>query len=316
MKKRKVFTAVGLGLLGLGGVVGLYFQRDVLVQFLQWISSIGLWGNVLFILVFLIVGFPFALGYVPMAVGAGYLYGMAHGTITVSIGALSGASLAFWLCRTVTQSWMKRQLAANPKWHVFMAEVEKNAWKITLLTRLLPFPFGLVNGLFALSSISFPVFLVGSFVGLLPFQLMWTYFGTTLRSIKEAVNGEIPFGPLQQFLLVLQLALGVGLSLYMLQLGRNSLDSSAVTTEEVVEVVEEDGEEGEEDIVGDVEEQDGPLANAPIGMVKSTLLPMAISCACEPPPGVVVELIGATGEAREGSEVETSAGLHFREKWI
>jgi uncharacterized membrane protein YdjX (TVP38/TMEM64 family) len=99
MKKRKVFTAVGLGLLGLGGVVGLYFQRDVLVQFLQWISSIGLWGNVLFILVFLIVGFPFALGYVPMAVGAGYLYGMVHGTITVSIGALSGASLAFWLCR-------------------------------------------------------------------------------------------------------------------------------------------------------------------------------------------------------------------------
>ncbi len=50
---------------------------------------------------------------------------------------------------TVTQGWMKRQLVANPKWHVFMAEVEKNAWKITLLTRLLPFPFGLVNGLFA-----------------------------------------------------------------------------------------------------------------------------------------------------------------------
>jgi uncharacterized membrane protein YdjX (TVP38/TMEM64 family) len=133
-------------------------------------------------------------------------------------------SLTRALNRTVTQDWMKRQLVANPKWHVFMSEVEKNAWKITLLTRLLPFPFGLVNGLFAvrpirslwhwserawsawallhamraratdwhapiacaqLSSISFPVFLMGSFVGLLPFQLMWTYFGTTLY-VKHA----------------------------------------------------------------------------------------------------------------------------------
>lgn len=108
--------------------------------------------------------------------------------------------------RTVTQSWMKRQLAANPKWLFFMTEVEKNAWKITFLSRLLPFPFGFINGLFAvhppappvpihalagllmallrlcvqLSSVSYPVFLVGSFLGLLPFQLMWTYFGTTL----------------------------------------------------------------------------------------------------------------------------------------
>ncbi len=69
------------------------------MQFLQWISSIGIWGNVLFVLVFLIVGFPFALGYVPLAVAAGYLYGMIHGTATVSVGALAGASMAFWLCR-------------------------------------------------------------------------------------------------------------------------------------------------------------------------------------------------------------------------
>lgn len=306
MKKRKLFTALGLGLVGLAGVVGLYFQRDVLVQFLQWISSIGLWGNLIFILVFLVVGFPFALGYVPMAVGAGYLYGMVHGTITVSIGALSGASLAFWLCRTVTQGWMKRQLVANPKWHVFMAEVEKNAWKITLLTRLLPFPFGLVNGLFALSSISFPVFLVGSFVGLLPFQLMWTYFGTTLRSIKEAVNGEIPFGPTQQLVLAVQLALGVGLSLYMVHLGRSSLESSAVTTEEVVEVVEvvEEVVSDEDDAI-DIDEQDGPVANMSNGTVISG----------DSPPGVVLELFGMD-EVREGGEVETSAGLHFREKWV
>jgi uncharacterized membrane protein YdjX (TVP38/TMEM64 family) len=237
MKKRKIVSALSLGLVGFSGILVIYFQRHLLVNFLQWISSIGIWGNILFILVFLIVGFPFALGYVPLSVVAGYLYGMVKGTITISIGAMCGASVAFWLCRTVTQNWMKRKLATNPKWHVFMLEVERNAWKITLLSRLLPFPFGLVNGLFALSSISFHVFLIGSFLGLLPFQLMWTYFGTTLRSITEAVNGEMPFGVWQQFLLLIQIALGIGLSLYLLHLGRTTMDSTnASISGESVEV--------------------------------------------------------------------------------
>lgn len=306
MNKREMLTAFGMGLLALSGLVGLYFQRELLIQFLQWISSIGLWGNLLFISAFLIVSFPFALGYVPMAVGAGYLYGMLHGTITVSIGALCGASLAFWLCRTVTQSWMKRQLAANPKWLFFMTEVEKNAWKITFLSRLLPFPFGFINGLFALSSVSYPVFLVGSFLGLLPFQLMWTYFGTTLRSIREAVNGEIPFGPIQQFFLALQLGLGVGLSLYLVHLGRSSLDPSAVTTEEVIEVLEE---EGGEDIVDLEEQQDGPLPN---GSCTGVVKPTAQVASGDPPPAylVVVELDNVASSC----EMKTPTQLHFREK--
>jgi len=174
------------------------------------------WGHLLIGLAFIIVGFPFSPGgYVPLAVGAGYLYGMVQGTITISVGALMGASVAFWVCRTMTHDCMKRSLENNPKWHVFMREVERNAWQITLLSRLLPFPFGLVNGFFAFSSISYHVYLIGSFIGLLPFQLMWTYFGTTLRSIADAVTGEIPFGPFQTLLLLLQLGLGVGLMLYL-----------------------------------------------------------------------------------------------------
>jgi len=124
-----------------------------------------------------------------------------------------------------------------------MLDVENNAWKITLITRLLPFPFGLVNGLFALSSISFPVFLVGSFIGLLPFQLMWTYFGTTLRSIAEAVNGDLPFGMWQQFLLLLQIGLGIGLALYLYQLGK-----SAMMVPEPEMTIGEDKVEEQEDL--------------------------------------------------------------------
>ncbi len=79
------------------------------------------------------------------------MYGMVMGTVTVSIGATTGACVAFWLCRTLTKKWIEKHLSTNAKFNLFMLEVENNAWKITLITRLLPFPFGLVNGLFAVS---------------------------------------------------------------------------------------------------------------------------------------------------------------------
>ena len=71
-------------------------------------------------------------------------------------------------------------------------------------------------------------------------------------------------------MLAVQLALGVGLSLYMVHLGRSSLESSAVTTEEVVEVVEvvEEVVSDEDDTI-DIDEQDGPVANMSNGTVVS-----------------------------------------------
>lgn len=80
LKKRQIFSAITLILIGFGGLFLFTSQWHKLGHFLEWISSIGLWGNVLFILIFLVVGFPFMLGYIPLAVGAGYLYGMVEGT--------------------------------------------------------------------------------------------------------------------------------------------------------------------------------------------------------------------------------------------
>ncbi|KAL6049123.1 hypothetical protein QOT17_020674 [Balamuthia mandrillaris] len=204
-------------------LLSLYYRSEVEVvrPFLRWLSEIGLWGNLLFVVAFVVIGFPFTMGYIPLAIGAGFLYGMLGGTLTISVGATLGCAVCFLLCRTVTRSWMERKLSGNPKFHTFMREVERNAWKLTFLTRLLPLPFGLVNALFALSSISFPVYLVGSFIGLLPFQLLWTHFGTTLKDLSQVDN--VPFGPGQQLLMLLQLLLMVGLTLYMVRLGRNSV---------------------------------------------------------------------------------------------
>ena len=88
LKKRQIFSAITLILIGFGGLFLFTSQWHKLGQFLEWISSIGIWGNVLFVLIFLVVGFPFMLGYIPLAVGAGYLYGMVEGELFLFLIAI------------------------------------------------------------------------------------------------------------------------------------------------------------------------------------------------------------------------------------
>jgi len=219
----KMGTMAFLILFSLAAFFLFFFHRDKILFLLECAQKIGVWGNVVIIILFIIISFPFMFGYIPLTVAAGYLYGMVWGTITISVGASLGCSITFWVCRKMGRDWVESKLMSNPKFNFFMNGVESNAWKISLLSRLLPFPFGLVNALFALSSIRFSIYFGSSVIGLLPFQIMWTYFGTTLRSLADAVSGEVPFGPMQQFLLVVQITLGLGLALYLFQLARNAV---------------------------------------------------------------------------------------------
>ena len=68
VRQKKLFSAVTLVILCLGFTVLVWYNRDKLVLFLEWLRSIGMWGNVLFVFVFIIVGFPFMLGYIPLTV--------------------------------------------------------------------------------------------------------------------------------------------------------------------------------------------------------------------------------------------------------
>lgn len=68
VRQKKLVSALTLAILCLGFTVLVWYNSDKLVLFLEWLRSIGMWGNVLFVLVFIIVGFPFMLGYIPLTV--------------------------------------------------------------------------------------------------------------------------------------------------------------------------------------------------------------------------------------------------------
>eukprot|EP01114_Cavostelium_apophysatum_P015324 TRINITY_DN4145_c0_g1_i1.p1 TRINITY_DN4145_c0_g1~~TRINITY_DN4145_c0_g1_i1.p1 ORF type:complete len:369 (+),score=53.42 TRINITY_DN4145_c0_g1_i1:148-1254(+) len=224
VSRRRFYIIVALVFALMAGLFFLNQQwmNSFLDTFFHWVKSIGYWGNFLFCFLFVVISFPFILGgYIPLALGAGALYGIVLGTITISIGSTLGACLTFWASRAIGKKWVERKMKSTREFHLFELLLQgKNQYIVTFLVRLAPIPFGLQNSFFALTSISFRDYFISTFIGLLPCQLVWTHLGTTLRNLSKITSGEVELSFWQYTSLVLQVVILVSLVAYFVIISR------------------------------------------------------------------------------------------------
>lgn len=168
--------------------------KDWLVGILEWTQGLGIWGPV-FVVAFYIVACVLFLPGSVLTLGAGFLFKLLVGTITVSIGSTLGACAAFLVGRTVGRNWISRKVAVNEKFAAIDDAVGRQGFKIVLLIRLSPiFPFNLLNYAFGLTKVSIGKYALASWIGMLPGTLMYVYFGAGLRSLADAAAGKVETG--------------------------------------------------------------------------------------------------------------------------
>lgn len=81
-----------------------------------------------------------------------------------------------WIIETNSLTKSIDQMLYNPS----------QALKIIILCRLTPIPFGLQNSLFSVhESLSAWLYCYATFLGLMPFQVLNVYLGSTLRSMEQ-----------------------------------------------------------------------------------------------------------------------------------
>jgi uncharacterized membrane protein YdjX (TVP38/TMEM64 family) len=169
----------------------LIFGRATIARLLEWAQGAGLRGAVLFGLAYI----PAAVLFVPASVltlGAGFVFGVAKGTVIVSLGSTAGAAAAFIVARTAGHDWVVGRLARYPAVDAIGRAVESEAFKVVLLTRLSPlFPFNLLNYAFGLSSVPFKTYLLASWIGMLPGTLMYIYLGSAAQSVAALLSGDL-----------------------------------------------------------------------------------------------------------------------------
>jgi uncharacterized membrane protein YdjX (TVP38/TMEM64 family) len=169
---------------------------------LRTVRSAGFWGPLLFIAIYILA----CLLYLPgslLTIGAGFVFGLRLGIVTVSIGSTLGAGTAFLLARTLMRDWVARAVSRRPEFQTIDSAVAKEGFKVVLLTRLSPIlPFNLLNFAFGLTKISFRDYLLASWIGMLPSAVLYLYIGTAINNLAYLNSGRTTSSPANIAMLV------------------------------------------------------------------------------------------------------------------
>ncbi|MCG3162130.1 MAG: hypothetical protein JMDDDDMK_03370 [Acidobacteria bacterium] len=168
--------------------VGFLFLpvRQWLLQLQGQIESLGAIGPVVFALAYVVLTVLLVPGSA-LTLGAGAIFGLWLGAITVIVGANLGALCSFLLARTFLREKVVRWAEANPKFAALDRAIGREGFKMVLLTRLSPvFPFTLLNYFLGLTNVRTGAYVAANLIGMLPGTFLYVYLGAAAR---EALHG-------------------------------------------------------------------------------------------------------------------------------
>ncbi len=216
-------TVAGLILAGVVFCVVFFPVKDWLIKALEWTQDLGVWGPVFVVMFYIIACILFIPGSV-LTLGAGFIFKVIIGTITVSIGSTLGACAAFWVGRTFARKWISHKVESNEKFAAIDNAVGRQGFKIVLLTRLSPiFPFNLLNYAFGLTKVTFWKYALASWIGMIPGTIMYVYFGAGLRSLADIAAGKVETGPAGQVFFWFGMAATIAVTVIVTRIARKAI---------------------------------------------------------------------------------------------
>src|SRR5262245_61839733 len=225
-----------LRLLGLLALVAGIILVSVFVPVRRWQEAFQDWAgeghNKTLALVLLGLAYtPAALFLFPaslLTLGAGGLFGFVEGTIVVSLGSTLAACVVFLVGRTLARRWVEEKFAASPRFRALDRAVAANGFRIVLLTRLSPaFPYTLLNYAYSLTRVSFRDYFLASWIGMLPWTIMYVYLGRGAKGLVELVvalfEGRAGENLAQTLFLFVGLLATVAVTVLITRIARNAL---------------------------------------------------------------------------------------------
>lgn len=172
--------------IGLIAAARYFHVQDLLRQGLAWVGELGPWGPVIFIALYIVATVLFIPGSA-LTLGAGALFGVAWGSVYVSIGSTLGATCAFLVGRYLARDAIARKIEGNQRFAAIDKAVEREGWKIVGLTRLSPvFPFTLLNYAFGLTRVKLGHYVLASWIGMMPGTVMYVYLGSLAKAAADS----------------------------------------------------------------------------------------------------------------------------------
>jgi len=190
---------------------------------LESLRGLGPWGPVLFVGLYVVATVLFLPGWI-LTLGAGAVFGLVRGSITVSIAATLGATAAFLVGRYLARGAVARRLEAYPRFAAIDRAVAREGWKIVGLTRLSPvFPFNLLNYAYGLTRVSLRDYVLASWIGMLPGTIMYVYVGSLAGDLTALGRGDRARTSAEWALYAVGFVATVAVTVYVTRLARGAL---------------------------------------------------------------------------------------------
>ena len=150
----------------------------------------GAWAGICYPLLFAASNILLLPGGI-LAVGSGFFFGLWWGFLLVLAGNIISTAISFALSRFVAKRWFRRRLSANPTLRALGPAVERESWKIILLSQLHPlFPTSLLNYVYGLTRIRFGSYMLWASIGRMPGLFFYAYIGTLGQLAVRVMRGK------------------------------------------------------------------------------------------------------------------------------
>src|SRR5213593_4487875 len=191
--RRSFYWQVAVLVLAIALVFALsrFFPVVDFIQALQKrVMRLGAWAAICYPLLFAICNVLLLPGGI-LAVGGGFFFGLWWGFLIVFVGNIVGTAISFALSRSIARRWFQRKLSGNPTVRALGPAVERESWKIILLSQLHPlFPTSLLNYFYGLTRIRFGSYMLWASIGRIPGIFLYAYVGTLGQFAVRIMRGR------------------------------------------------------------------------------------------------------------------------------
>ncbi|KTD56476.1 TVP38/TMEM64 family protein [Legionella shakespearei] len=155
-------------------ICAIAFQKHSL-EIIHWIDDLGWLAPALFLIIYCMATLML-LPTMVLTLAGGAIFGPLLGTVLNLIGATFGAAVSFLITRHLIYDWFSSK--KGERLDKLIAGVDQRGWMFVAFLRLFPIiPFNLVNYGMGITGIKFRLYLVTTFVFLIPAEIIYTYCG-------------------------------------------------------------------------------------------------------------------------------------------
>jgi len=163
-----------------------YLSAEALGRLLD---AVGIWAPVVFMVIYAGGVCLFLPGTLLTGLGAA-IFGPYWGFVYVWFGAMAGASIAFWIGRTLGREFASSLIGDKLK--KYDDAIERNGFATVLYLRLVYFPFTPMNFGMGLTKVHFRDYFLGTGLGIIVGTFIFTFFIGTIKEVWTSGNwGEL-----------------------------------------------------------------------------------------------------------------------------